>query len=327
MLVTTASDAASSSAAPVAAFGILTQQASSELNLAMLGAFAARATEQLILRLCLFADEVSEEEKAKTYIAVLDRPPHIPWPQVQCAAKILQWLKCAVEAYAAVPFVGWMDSDTWFEPQRFAAYLAAVRLAMPATKSIWGGIFMHYQRLDTNGTLGALGFGLQSPGLVYGWKDPDPVMLRRPKAMRREDSFAFTQGSFTYYSRTAATKLVSYVARHHQAVHFLAHRGAAQPPPSVPGVCAAPGDVSMGWLGARAFREQPLQCVHVHMDFEAYIRPPYLSRLNASYACAPAPVYMRPSHTAKHTRCERWRIMRWCVWTVIRSFCAWHEAH
>lgn len=279
----------------LAAFGILTREVSSELNLLMLGAFAARATARLILRLCVFPDEGSAEEKSRTYVAVLQRPAYIAWPQLQCTVKIVEWIRHALEVHPMVPFVGWMDSDTWFEPNRLSIYLSAVLNAFSAETPIWGGIFMHYQRLDTNDTLSALGFGMKSPGLVYSWRDPDVAMLRRPKAVRREDSFALTQGSFTYYSRVAAMTIVKYVDRSWQDLHYLVYRGRDKPRGSaMPGVCAVPTDVSMGWLGARAFRGIPLRCVHVHGDFEAYIFPPYLSRL-AAHACAARPC------TTQHT--------------------------
>jgi hypothetical protein len=146
----------------IAAFGVLTVHPRSELNQAMLVAFDEHPSSRLVIKLCVFADEGTTAERASNRVVVLGRPMYAPWAQLQCVAKILQWLRYALDAYGSSSFVGWMDSDTWLQPRRLAAYLHGVQNALPPGALCWGGLFEHWERLETNGSLAAVGFACKA---------------------------------------------------------------------------------------------------------------------------------------------------------------------
>ena len=111
----------------LAAIGILTQRPSGALERDMWAAYERHASRRVLLRHCVFEDETRERGAA---IVVLQRPSYAPWAQLQCVAKILQWLRYAVDERLG-RFVGWFDSDTWMHPQRLAAHLSHVQQAIP----------------------------------------------------------------------------------------------------------------------------------------------------------------------------------------------------
>ena len=129
----------------IAAIGILTDNPAGPLNTAMLDFFTADPSHRLVIRLCVFADET--HHMPSKHIAVLSRPSFAAQPQFQCVAKIVQWIAHATQAFPGCQFVGWADSDTWFNPPRLAAYLTAMNQATRAL--VLGGI----HACDTDGRL------------------------------------------------------------------------------------------------------------------------------------------------------------------------------
>ena len=276
-------------ASRIAAFGITTLNTSSVLNRAMFESFGdARGSKHLILRLVVFEDEATGDDRRDERVAVLKRPWYLPWQHLQCTQKILRWLEFAMETFPAIKWIGQMDSDSWFVPQRLVAYLRSIDTALPSDAYVWGGMYMHWQRLDTNGTLGCVGFSGDSPGSVTAWHETEPAMLRRSEAEKRAASFAHLQGGFYFYSRTAASTKLVYVhsiakVRREEGKDGLymlssppkkdhrpasAKRGQYTSPPD-------PCDAILGWLGARAFEGKRLYSVAMHQNVEYYSFPVY----------------------------------------------------
>ena len=247
-----------------------------------------RGSKHLILRLVVFEDEATKEDRRNERVAVLRRPWYLPWHHLQCTQKIFSWLEYVLEMFPAVKWVGQMDSDTWFVPQRLVGYLRSIESALPPDAFVWGGLYMHWQRLDTNGTIGCVGFSGDSPGQPTAWKETEPAMLRRSEAEKRAASFAHLQGGFYFYSRTAANTKLAYVRsianvrreegkdglymlstppKHdHRSAHVK--RGQYASPPD-------PCDAIIGWLGARAFEGKRLYSVAMHQNVEYYSFPVY----------------------------------------------------
>lgn len=279
----------------MAVFGITTVRTSSPLNQLMLASFAANPTDRLLLRLVVFEDEATSADKeAGNWVAVLPRPDYLPWPHLQCTQKILQWLRHASRAFPHVQIIGQMDSDTWIQPQRLATYLASVATAVPPSALFWGGLFEHWQRLDTNGTIDCVGFSMDSPGAVSHWRETNKWYLRRSEAERRADSFAMAQGGFYFYSRGAAKRLLEFVLSPDRAsnggdglLQQLAtpprhdnrgkqrRSGQYKSPPD-------PCDAILGWIGARAFEGMPLHAVSASLNLEYYPFPIF-TRFNTAH--------------------------------------------
>ena len=159
----------------IAAIGILTQRPSGALERDMWAAYERHASRRVLLRHCVFEDETRERGPA---IAALQRPSYAPWAQLQCVAKILQWLRHAVDERLG-RFVGWLDSDTWMHPQRLAAHLSRVHQAVPRGADVWGGFWEHWERAawDQPGppkSLGGVGFSYSPLGLVTAHKESAP---------------------------------------------------------------------------------------------------------------------------------------------------------
>ena len=274
-------------------FGITTVSVSSQLNTLMLQLFRAHPSRTLTLRLVVFEDEVSgEEEREMEGVVVLSRPPYLPWPHLQCTSKILRWFEHALVAFPRSHFIGQMDSDTWINPPRLSRFLAAIEAALPADAAVWGGLFEHWERLDTNQTINCIGFSYDSPGKVSAWPERDPRILRRSEAEKRKHSFAMAQGGLYFYSRSAATRLIEYVkgrtsvgdangvdrlaAPPRQRLESLGRRhGPYREPPD-------PCDAIIGWLGARAFTGVQLYTVSLLWNVEYYIWP-MPNRFNAAH--------------------------------------------
>ena len=159
----------------IAAIGILTQRPSGALERDIWAAYERHASRRVLLRHCVFEDETRERGPA---IAALQRPSYAPWAQLQCVAKILQWLRHAVDERLG-RFVGWLDSDTWMHPQRLAAHLSRVHQAVPRGADVWGGFWEHWERAawDQPGplkSLGGVGFSYSPLGLVRAHKESAP---------------------------------------------------------------------------------------------------------------------------------------------------------
>ncbi|KAL1527281.1 hypothetical protein AB1Y20_015956 [Prymnesium parvum] len=276
-----------------AVFGITTLRPSSALNAVMLRSFAARPAEQLILRLVVFDDELSPSDRRLPGLAVLRRPAFLPYPHLQCTQKVLQWLVYALHHFAHARWVGQLDSDSWFDPHRLLSYLGALEARLPADALVWAGLFEHWQRLRTNGTLECVGFSYDSPGAVVAWPERDPARARLPEEARRRESFAMAQGGFYFFSRGAAAELMRHVHRVRDATSADGLRvlstppaadgrqkkrqaGEYRPPPD-------PCDAIVGWLGARAFEGKALFAVGLHLNLE-YHTFPVFTRYNPAHA-------------------------------------------
>ena len=259
----------------LAAIGILTQRPSGALERDMWAAYERHASRRVLLRQCVFEDETRERGPA---IVVLQRPSYAPWAQLQCVAKILQWLRHAVDERLG-RFVGWFDSDTWMHPQRLAAHLSRVQQAVPRGADVWGGFWEHWERAawDQPGppkSLGGVGFSYSPLGPVTAHKETDPAMRARSRAERRRFSFGMTQGGWTYFSAAAAARLVQHVLRRGAATFGFAVAGdGARLPPTRPGVCSMVTDVGIGWLGAQAFDGVALHAVSAHHLLETFTYP------------------------------------------------------
>ena len=238
------------------------------------------------LRHVVFVDETIE--RGPTIVA-LERPSWLPWPQVQCVAKILLWLHHAADE---AQYVGWTDSDTLLPPKRLVAHLTRVAHAVPRSQPlVWGGLWEHWERASWDlpsmpKTLGGVGFAYCSPCRALAEQESDPRMLRRSAAERRATSFGMTQGGWTYFSAAAARTLLGHVLQKNgSAFPFAAAGGGAPLPPVRPGTCTMPTDVAIGWLGAQAFEGLPLYAVDAHNLLEAYVYPIY-GRFNPRHALA-----------------------------------------
>ena len=281
----------------LAAIGILTQRPSGALERDMWAAYERHASRRVLLRQCVFEDETRERGPA---IVVLQRPSYAPWAQLQCVAKILQWLRYAVDERLG-RFVGWFDSDTWMHPQRLAAHLSHVQQAIPRGADVWGGFWEHWERAawDQPGppkSLGGIGFSYSPLGPVTAHKETDPAMRARSRAERRRFSFGMTQGGWTYFSAAAATRLVQHVLRRGAATFGFAVAGdGARLPPTRPGVCSMVTDVGIGWLGAQAFDGVALHAVSAHHMLETFTYPVrlLLPRCLASHRSEQPAVYSR----------------------------------
>ena len=86
-------------------------------------------------------------------------------------------------AFPRSHFIGQMDSDTWINPPRLSRFLAAIEAALPADAAVWGGLFEHWERLDTNQTINCIGFSYDSPGkeCMAGARPSDPPAERGGK--------------------------------------------------------------------------------------------------------------------------------------------------
>ena len=263
----------------------------------MWAAYERHASRRVLLRHCVFEDETRERGPA---IVVLQRPSYAPWAQLQCVAKILQWLRHAVDERLG-RFVGWFDSDTWMHPQRLAAHLSRVQQAVPRGADVWGGFWEHWERAawDQPGppkSLGGVGFSYSPLGPVTAHKETDPAMRARSRAERRRFSFGMTQGGWTYFSAAAATRLVQHVLRRGAATFGFAVAGdGARLPPTRPGVCSMVTDVGIGWLGAQAFDGVALHAVSAHHLLETFTYPVrlLLPRCLASHRSEQPAVYSR----------------------------------
>ena len=271
----------------MAVFGVLTMDSTSEQSRVMLASFARDASPKLLLRLVLWDDEAKPADRLARSVAVLPRPPYLPWPHLACTTKILQWYNHAVEVYARrVSFIGCMDSDTWIQPSRLAAYLLELRSTLPPDAAAWGGFFEHWERLDTNRTLSPIGFSYGSPGTAVAWKDPDPRMLRSSARERNAASFAMTQGGFGFYSSSAAAALVTYVlsSADLSVLSTPSDNGKRALKRKLPG-CNDPSDAVLGWLSANAFTGLRVYAVQAHMLLEYYVTPAW-GRFNPVHAIA-----------------------------------------
>ena len=185
-------------------FGVLTQRPSAPLERSMQTHFEQNSDSRLTVVHAVFTDETDERGPS---IVALERPSYAPWPQMQCVAKILEWLRYASEHEWGLPgaapaFVGWFDADTWFHPQRLATHLVRVAHAVPRAVArsglVWGGLFEHWERASWDqpeppASLGGVGFSYSSPGPAMAHKETDPSFLRRSAAERRRLSFAMTR--------------------------------------------------------------------------------------------------------------------------------------
>jgi hypothetical protein len=253
----------------------------------MLSYFETNASTQVSIRLCVFSDETEERGPA---IIPLKRPPYLEARETQCVAKILAWLDHASLRHPASSFVGWVDSDTWFDPVRMATHLASVYVALPSGALAWGGDWQHWQRAawDQHApptSLGGVGFSWCSPCSVSAWPETDPRLKRESRAAVAARSFAMTQGGLTYLSTAAARRLADNATA--GAFGWAQREGAFEALKArwQPGRCSLVTDVAIGWLGARVFARSRLHAVEVSPNLEYYPWPLY-RRFSARHALA-----------------------------------------
>ena len=142
-------------ASPDIRLGILTRDPASHLNRELGASIAGRASPAVRLQYVFFSDE-SRQRGAD--IVALDRPAWVTAENV-CVAKILEWLAHARRTSAATPYVGWLDSDTWLDPQRFAVYFSHVARRAAGSPS-WGGLVEHMADYDVTDPLNCPGFAV-----------------------------------------------------------------------------------------------------------------------------------------------------------------------
>ena len=241
------------------------------------------ASDQLLIRHAVFADETSERGPT---IVPLDRPAYARRPQIQCVAKILQWLRWALRAWPGAMFAGWVDSDTWFYPRRMAAHLMAVLQTVPPGARVWGGLWQHWERAswDQGATPGNRSRLLRGFGFSY---DSWHIMSRarqfgeenglhaRSATERRAMSFGMTQGAWTYFSTVAVSELLDWVLRRGARLLGLAAKLAYADSVlrrTKKNGCAMDGDLGIGWIGTQAFANVSLYAVAAHGMLETFAR-------------------------------------------------------
>lgn len=266
-----------------AAIGILTLDPASPLNQRVAASLVLGASDAVLLRFALFADEAAALPRSPTLqhpahwptTAVLTRPTYASAArQYACVTKILAWLDFASSSLTCA-FIGWVDSDTWFMPQRLQSYLQGVAATLPPGSLSWVGNFMHWQRFDDK-LLDGMGFmhgslpAAEERAMHLALDDSSHKKrlaahveaLNRSAEERRKLSFPMTQGSFTVFGARAVDVLLRFVKGGSGRGGAAARKflGAADDPertrrlPSAPvGKCKLPTDVGIGWLATRAF--------------------------------------------------------------------------
>ena len=248
-------------ASPDIRLGILTRDPTSHLNRELGASIAGRASPAVRLQYVFFSDE-SKQRGAD--IVALDRPAWVTAENV-CVAKILEWLAHARRTSAATPYVGWLDSDTWLDPQRFAAYFSVVARRAAGSPS-WGGLVEHMADYDVTDPLNC-------PGFVVHRSPEAGASCRPPPPRNSTTSFTFMQGAFTWYSSAAADAVVAH-ARAHPAMLTVASTPKTREAVAK-GMCAMPTDVTLGWLTTAAYAGRELLTVNMAAFIDLYIWPFY----------------------------------------------------
>lgn len=254
----------------VAAFGVLTPDPWRDVTTLLWASHylpTAAAADVLLFRYLAFAHEAPPPDPSshcagcvallnglKWNVLEIERSKHHHTEGNQCVLKILQWFAHAMRnpAYARLPFVGYIDRDTWLDPVRMALFLRRAATVV-GSRPAYGGSFEH-----------AHGYN-ESSGIHTGYSI-GPVRMADP--MR---SFAFAFGGFVFLSPRAVSRLFDYIEPRHALLHGVTHLRAR-------GKCAMTTDVSMGWLIVQAFaHSRELVAVHLRMMDEVFKWTTYAS--------------------------------------------------